>query len=292
MIIKSDIIKKAYRSVFGAIALSLISNAAFAGAQLMVDPTRIELNEKDRSADITIINNGDQTGTYRIDMFDMVMDPIRGLAELTTETPNPYSAKDLLRLSPRSVTLTPGTSQKARLLVRKPKDLPDGEYRTHLRVKSHHQTTAPEPTTGDGGFNVTMVPKFNLIIPVIIRQGETYVQASFQDIVPTKDPKTGELKDVHVIIKRDGNRSVTGIVDVTYIPTSGSPIKIAEIVGATIYREAPYRDIKAPLVPDLPDGFKLGAGTLKATFTQLNTTNKGRKVIEGDVIAEAELPIK
>ena len=70
--------KRSFVGIFFSfcIALLILLSAipvAMAASQIMITPTRVVFSEKMRSASVTIINNGDSKGTYRISMVNKRM---------------------------------------------------------------------------------------------------------------------------------------------------------------------------------------------------------------------------
>lgn len=127
-----------HRLIHGLLLFALVGLTGFslplwaAVGDLTVSPTRLILGERDRSAQISLINRGADEATYRIEFVQYRMDENGQLQEI--EEPNELEkfADPLIRFSPRQVLLKPNEAQTVRLLVRKPKDLAPGEYRSHL----------------------------------------------------------------------------------------------------------------------------------------------------------------
>ena len=101
-------------------ALTIFVSAvpAAAAPAIVVNPTRIELGDRERSAEIRIRNGGSETGVYRLSFVNVRMTP-EGRLE-TVETAETPAAADLIRFSPRRVTLAPGEIQVVRVRVRRP----------------------------------------------------------------------------------------------------------------------------------------------------------------------------
>ena len=123
------------RVLQGMFAAALAAVAAFASVPVMaqgagdlvVSPTRVVLEGRTRSAQLGLVNKGSTTATYRITVVNMHMDESGAIKEVAKPVDGQQFADDLFRYSPRQVTLEPGASQAIRLLLRKPKDLADGE---------------------------------------------------------------------------------------------------------------------------------------------------------------------
>ena len=128
-----------YRRVL--IAISFLLGTAPAFAELMLYPTRIVIEGNQRSAQIQLINNGTESRTYRIGLVNRRMNETGSFIDINEPLPGELFADDMLRFSPRQVTLAPGTGQTVRVMVRKPSNLPAGEYRSHLLFSQQPETS-------------------------------------------------------------------------------------------------------------------------------------------------------
>lgn len=118
-------------------AFSLTAMTAFAqpssAQQVMVSPGTVVFEDRTRGAELLVANTGSRTSTYRLDTTYFMMREDGLLTEVKGPHPSD-SAVEMLRYSPRQFQLAPGDSQIVRMAVRKPRSLPPGEYRVHLRV--------------------------------------------------------------------------------------------------------------------------------------------------------------
>src|SRR5205823_6329510 len=76
---------------------------------LLVAPTRVVLEGRQRTAEITLVNIGPATATYRISLVNLRMDKMGGTREVEASSAEPGErfANELVRFSPRQVTLVP-----------------------------------------------------------------------------------------------------------------------------------------------------------------------------------------
>ncbi|MEK9951769.1 MAG: molecular chaperone, partial [Curvibacter sp.] len=113
------------------LALLLLGQGALADRSRV--PTRIVLAKNPRAAPVELMNTGSEPETYRINLVNRRMGENGEFIAIETPGPGEQFADPLLRYSPRQVTIPPGGSQTVRILLRKPADLPAGEYRSHLQ---------------------------------------------------------------------------------------------------------------------------------------------------------------
>src|SRR5690606_15907462 len=160
------------------LALLLIPLAGVVRADLMLYPTRIVLEQDRRAAQVELINNGDESATYRIRLVNRRMSESGEMLEIDTPQPGERFADSLLRYSPRQVTLPPGASQTIRMMADLPEQLATGEYRSHLQFDrlpppSGASSIETALTLGDRQIGVRLTPLIGASIPVIVRHGET-----------------------------------------------------------------------------------------------------------------------
>ena len=111
------------------------SLGCYAMGQLMVSPTRVVFEGSDRSKQINLVNNGAETARYRISLVRRNMNADGKIVAVDENEPGMY-ADEMVRFSPRQVTLAPGQSQTVRLMLRKKSGTADGEYRSHMLFQS------------------------------------------------------------------------------------------------------------------------------------------------------------
>lgn len=161
------------------------------GGDLMVAPTRIVFEGRTRAAEVTLVNAGQATATYRVFFENMVMTEDGKFIE-APKAPGSIGAEDLVRYSPRQVTLAPGAQQSVRMQLRKPAELPEGEYRSHMIFRAVPKPedapkalpgikTAADPE-GDKAIRVSIKAIFGVSIPVIVRHGQTHVAVKLADL--------------------------------------------------------------------------------------------------------------
>ena len=101
-------------------------------ASLTISPLRVVFEGRQRSAEVMLLNLSQEENTYRVGWIYNKMDE-DGQYERVDQTLTPgYDVADFVLFSPRQVTIPPSGRQKVRLSLRRPPDLPDGEYRAHM----------------------------------------------------------------------------------------------------------------------------------------------------------------
>lgn len=230
-------------------------------------PRRIVMNGRQRIATVGLYNKAVQVGDYEIRIDDMMMTPDGRLIKFSSVDDPAAKAKvktasQMLRWSPRRVTLLANESQTIRVMARPPADLPDGEYRSHFTVVS---IPAPEDSgfsiedavTGQAGadIGVQITPRFAIAIPVIMRVGETTLTTGISDVSIIQNAQGA--KAFRFTISREGTRSAYG--DIT-VSASGFAVPVGLIKGMGLYPEIDQRVIILPVNSDA-DPRALNSGT-------------------------------
>ena len=257
-----------------------------AWADLMVAPTRIVFDKNQRAAQLDLINSGSETATYRISIVNRRMGEDGGFSAIDSPAPGEQFAGKLLRYSPRQVVLAPGAGQVVRLSLRKPADLPAGEYRSHLifeKIAATKGATSIETQAAPSGeISVQLTMLVGLSIPVIVRHGETAASVALTGLELLKSV-AGQPVTLALVLQRSGNRSVYGYLGATFTPPGGATQEVGKVGGVAVYTPNALRRVKLELKP--PAGLTLARGTLRVTFRE-------RPDVGGKLLAEAaiELP--
>ena len=260
------------------------SHTAFAqGGQLAVAPTRVVFEGRTRSAQLSLVNKGAKTATFRIRVVNLRMDDSGNMKEIDKADPGQQFAGKLFRYSPRQITLKPGASQAIRLLLRKPKDLAAGEYRSHLMMQNVPTQTGQsiEQTQGADGVQIRMVPVFGITIPVIVRHGKTAADVALSNlsiIAADKDNKTPRLR---FTVGRNGNRSAFGDLTAT-LRSGGNEVVLGQIMRLAVYTPNASRTVMMPL--RVPDGVNLSGGSVHVAYRHIKDNG-------GKLMGEAELKV-
>lgn len=240
----------------------LFAQPAWAVGELMISPTRVVIEGRQRSATLYLVNRGQETSTYRLSFIRQRMTEDGKFQLVEKPLPGEQFSDEMIRFAPKEVTLPPGGSQTVRMMVRKPANLPDGEYRSHLQFRLIPQAdeigkSVDRLFPSQKGIRVRLTPIFGVTIPVIVRQGLTSASLRLADLKLEQSNL-----DLHVL--RDGNRSLYGDLVASWVPKGGKSTLIGEMKGLAIYAPNSSRYIRLPL--QIPKGLVLKQGRLDVVF--------------------------
>jgi P pilus assembly chaperone PapD len=247
-----------------AVALPVFE--AEAKSRVDILPRKIVLDDRARSADITIMNLGESTGTIRLSLLSYRQDE-KGIYQILETPLNPaFDPETAVRYSPKQFTLPPGGRQKIRLSIQRPADLPDGEYRFHVKAISYETKEAlegkPVPSRGK-----TLAVDMNLAvaIPVIVRKGVLTTGAKLENI-RLLGPSESEYNKpaLQFDIIRTGTAGVLGTAQAFWQPAGGGePVKIGIVSNVNVFSEVPKRTMIMPLTNGVPSG----SGSIRLVYT-------------------------
>lgn len=253
--------------IFMTIIIAPLSSAQ---ARIDILPRIVIVDSRDRSGELTILNLFSEPSTFRMDLLNYRQNEDGVYSELNTPLDPAFDPVSVVRFSPRQFQLTRGGRQKVRLSIRKPANLPEGEYRFH--IKALRLANVDENTTSESV--VQMFANVGVAIPVIVRHGNVQARASLKNprIIDHTRTKNGRPA-LEIQINRTGNASAIGSLEVFWEQPGEAPKKLGSISNMNVFTEISTRNVTVPL-SDLP----YGQGVLRVRY------NKGES--KGEVYDE------
>jgi P pilus assembly chaperone PapD len=264
-----------------ALAAMAVGLPSLARADLLLVPQRIVFEEQDRAATLSLVNNGAETETYRISWKQLHQLPDGQYTEIQTAGSGEHFADDMIRYSPRQITLQPGEQQTVRLMLRKPPDLPTGEYRSHLAFTAEPRQIPAPAAAGNGSgksVGVQLAFVYGVSIPVIVRQGQLSASATLAMALKP----SGSGYDIGAMIGRSGTESLYGDLVVNYLPPGGKPVQLQEVDGVSVLLPNNQRSTTVG-VTLTPDQHRAGG--------QLQLIYRAPTEAGGGVLAQTQKPI-
>lgn len=248
-------------------AFALLIIATPSQARIDIVPQKIVIENRDRNGELTILNLYDVKGTFRIEIVNFSQDVNGVYTELATPLDSDFNPQDIVRLSPRQFTLNPQGRQKVRVSLRKPAELPDGEYRFHIKATRLAQDDGADENAKK---SVSVKANIGVTIPVIVRHGQTQSTASLHDLnVVSATDTDSNRPELHLNIQREGNASTIGMLEVLWEDESGQAKRIGRITNMNLFTDISNRNVKVPL-------YEMPSGTGKLHVRYVDTVNKGK----------------
>jgi P pilus assembly chaperone PapD len=244
---------------------------AWAGAVLLIYPTMIMFEGNERSATVTLKNDGDATGTFETSWSELAMTDEGGLIKVDGETP--WSIQPYVRYSPRRVTLEPSGSQVIKIALRRDQEAPEGEYYSHFKVLTLNSQDLPgesntetEPEETETAVKITA--RAAVAIPIIWRNSQSSSTATIESVSIDRD--TNQLM---VDVRRRGKLSVRGYLHVLGKTSDGEDAALADPVPLIIYPSIDQRITAITLNDDVSAG-ALSEDTKVIYATTLNSVTQ------------------
>ena len=196
------------------------------------------MTDRQRTAQVDIVNTSQVQATYKITLVRKRMTETGEFQDVVTPEPEERFADEVVRYSPRQVTLVPGAGQTIRLMFKAPPTLAEGEYRSHLLFSKPPAAISALP-----GKEAKEQNTISMSIPVIARHGNLEAKAAI-DPASVKVSEIGEKKQlVGFTLTRSGARSIYGDV-VVYRGKE----KVAEGKGFAVYTPNAKRKVGVPVL--------------------------------------------
>jgi len=241
-----------YKNVFVTVLLAYVAliTVSVSHANMLISPTRVYLDADNRSATLTLKNTSEGPRTYKLLWEEKRATEKGGYTDVSEGEEWP-SASNLVRFSPRQITVGAGENQTVRFSFRPPADLPTGEYRSHLLLQVLPEISEPTATLNQEGpsenVGVQVFMQMSFSIPVVVRNNTDVPEVSLAGIkaVPSASGKSLALE---LTLDREGDASSFGNVVVEMQRDSDSPV---EVIGRykelSIYSELNKRKLVVPL---------------------------------------------
>jgi fimbrial chaperone protein len=248
-------------------------------ANLLVAPTKITFDERERSKTINLINNTEDTLTYRIEWSEKVALFGGGYRILVDENELQTTKKSssMIRFSPRQVRLKAGERQTIALSLRRPSNMAEGEYRSHLSIKALPREAK---NINKPGINLNLIVSYS--VPVVVRQGKPSANVQIEKAEIVKNLSDNK-SNISVTFSRKGLYSSNGNIQ-AYWKNSGAKTEkmVALINGYSIYPELDQSKISLGWIGDIDDFNQ--PGTLRVVYL-------GKGAFQDSTLAERSFQI-
>jgi hypothetical protein len=216
---------------------------------LLVAPTRLVFEGRQRTGQLTLVNTGADTATYRISLVRLRMTETGGFREVQQPDSAELFADTLVRFSPRRVELPPGVPQTVRLQLRLPADLPAGEYRSHLLFRAVPVSAPedPERSAPVTDLQLTLRAVYGVSIPIIVRHGALVAGLSLSDPRVGSVPGAEPAAQLMVTLNRSGDRSVYGDLTAVLVREGQPDLVVGLAKGLAVYTPNTRRTCVLPL---------------------------------------------
>lgn len=210
-----------------------------AQASLLITPTHIKFEERDRVKEVILLNSGSQTRTYKIEWMEQIQNDNGSYRKLNeSELVSFPKASDFLRVSPRRVKLEPGEKQIVKLLLRRTSDMSSNEYRSHLSFIAL-PPKKPEQTGPVNGVSLQMDMLLNYTIPVLVAtKSIEKPSASIKSVVFQPAKNGAKQGNILVNFNKEFGVSLRGDITVSFAENGSSNYEpVGYLNGVNMFHE-------------------------------------------------------
>lgn len=263
-------------TVFMAALFSLPTEAS-----LMLAPKRVVFDGRTRSATLAVVNTSRETRTFQLG-WKMVLVDENGMPRTVPLVEGPHSVSRMVVFSPRRVTIPGNGRQSVRLSLRRPADLPAGEYRGHLVFSSSVGEEEQTSIAASRGASIGLKIGIGMSIPVIVRQGDISPEAvSIQGVSITSDANGAQTLQLALTHEAGKGASAYGNVSAYVRAGEGKEEKIvARSPNVSLYPEQAKRAMRLNLMHAVPSG------------SVLRIVYEGGEEYSGQTLAQKTIRIK
>lgn len=247
-------------------AASLIASQAAKAGNFQIFPGRLVFDRVGGIQTVTIINSERAPSNFETSIDDYVMTPSGSITPLASIAPGSElapvaarvrSAKSFLMVAPARMTVGPLGAQQLRVRAN-PGQLPPGEYRSHLQIKSPPLASPAAQSADDSGAGsgprVKIQFALQMTIPLIVRVGPRDARAELlrprmkQVVIPaTADKPEEKAAELEVDVVRRGASSVFGNVEVRVAGANPKEPPLGELKWVGVYPEIESRPAEVML---------------------------------------------
>lgn len=255
------------------VLLCLFASSSFAEEALIIAPTRLIFEPNQKADTLTVTNRSNRPRRYVLNVVDQIMQPDGSIIDAESF---PYSAKRMLRFSPRTLSLVPGQRLTVRVVARRPAGLADGDYHTHIFFQEEEipQSLTDEQTAS--GLKIKINTTVTVAIPVIVQHGKLQSSVALSKV--TKESNDKGQERLNVALTRSGNAEGNIWLLSHTTSVSGTQVKATEPKNLRIYREADNVTVALPVLAS--------AKGQPLTFTLSKTMNAKPQ----DIITQVQVP--
>ena len=236
------------RKLCFSLVLLMLTQAA--NASLLISPTRIMFEPKDRVKQVILVNSSNQTRSYRIGWEERTVTDTGSYTYFPKDAENPFAASPFVRYSPRQVRLEPGARQIVKLMVRR-NGMPElPELRSHLRLTALPLQDETGPDISGQGANLKLNVLTSYSMPVSVRTGDADVIVGIEDI-KVSNP-TGQKRLITISMNKTGKYSTTGRLEAFLESTDGQRTRVGIINNINFFHEGKTREATIEWQADTP----------------------------------------
>ncbi|MGV3278624.1 molecular chaperone [Rickettsiales bacterium LUAb2] len=211
-------------------------------AMFSIDKTYLLLDDQSRNIDIMVFNSSNVSHDYSLSLIHYQQNTDGSYTLITNNTENIKFADPYLLFTPIKFTIPAKSSQMVRIQRLPMPEARDGEYTSYLLIKEapNPLDTARISVNSKSHVQLSLIPIFNISVPLIVRKGDLASNVSIQQAVINNDRSNN--KQLELTLARSGTKSIHSNI-VVYL---GNKV-VGQLNGINIFLSADTRKITVAL---------------------------------------------
>lgn len=211
--------------------------------------TRFVFKPNQRGDSMTIVNTGSKPSTYRASFINRKMYSDGIIRTLKRKEPGGRYSEDFIHVTPKEFTINPGQSQTVHLYARRPKNLQEGEYRSHLKfvILPENQASSLAGKGKSKKLSLQFKARPGFSVPVIVQHGKNL--STKTSVTDLRLKKEKQYNVVHFALTRTGNISSYGDVVIKHVSNKGKECQLSNVQGVAVFPEVTRRPLKIYVKP-------------------------------------------
>jgi len=234
-----------------------------ARSDLMIMPIYALFTDRSRNENIMLVNSSTEEAVFRLGWVYQRQNEDSTYTRQETPIDPAFDFQKHVFFSPRQVVLPPSGKQSVRLSLRRPADLPEGEYHAHLRMQrlSTSEALIEAKKPSNGGIGIGLGINVGYAVPVFVRVGKYDATATITAPTFLPPPKPDAFPKFQMYLERSGKHGTMGKVEVFWTPPGGSEKKIGNLNNVNVFTEVARRRVQVTL-----NEKNLVGGTVRVTY--------------------------
>jgi len=216
-------------------------------ASLLVTPSRVAFDVRDRSKEVILVNTSNQVRSYKLEWVNQRQNDEGGYTQILENEMESFGTADqFLRYSPRRVTLQAGESQKVKVMARRRSNMSFPEYRSHLKFTALPPdlvNNSDEQETSEG-ISMKLHLLLSYTIPVVLRTEAPASKVTISDL--SFSGEAANKQKLSFTMKKQSPTSVYGDFTIYHID-NGEEKAIGFLNGVNFFHEQQTMRMSIPL---------------------------------------------
>lgn len=198
-------------------------------AQAQVFPTHLTLTEEAPSSYLNLRNSSSENQTYKIELmfFKMHKD-----GSMKREPQAPNTLTDVIKFSPKSISLAPNEKQVVRVMATSFDSLTDGEYYIHIHFLPSVNKSEEKDSEVKKSSSFSLTAKIAVAVPIVVRKGTGTLAGEVKNLKASYDKQKN--LDVSISLKNDSKFFLYGDLDLVAVTDKGD-VPLDKVIGLSSY---------------------------------------------------------